>query len=303
MSSRSRSDRHVRAGGAAALLPARDDRRRAGRGEEPPLRRALRLRRGPTRAHPLAPGALPSLRGRDRVLGARRDRQGGVRDPRVRLAGGGGGEARAGVARRDDPDFAWLKAASRSARRRGAASRPRRRSRSRPGGVCSSRGRSGGRRCSSSRTCTGRTRRSSPSSSTSPTGRQACRCFSSARPARSCTSGIRASARTRETRRAINLAPLSDDETATPHRRAARAGGAAGRDAAGAARARGRKPPVRGGVRAPAHGPRRAGAVEEVPDSVQALIAARLDTLSPDAQEPAPGRGRAGQGVLGRRAR
>ena len=35
-------DRDVRAGRAAALVPARDDRRRAGRGQEPPLRRAAR---------------------------------------------------------------------------------------------------------------------------------------------------------------------------------------------------------------------------------------------------------------------
>ncbi len=40
----------------------------------------------------------------------------------------------------------------------------------------------------------------------------------------------------------------------------------------------------------------------EVPDSVQALIAARLDTLPPGAQEPAPGRLRAGEGLLGGRA-
>ena len=42
--------------------------------------------------------------------------------------------------------------------------------------------------CSSSRTCTGRTRRCSPSSSTLPTGRRGCRCWSSARPGRNCTS-------------------------------------------------------------------------------------------------------------------
>ena len=80
------------------------------------------------------------------------------------------------------------------------------------------------------------------------------------------------------------------DQPRSPERRgdrparlgAARAGGAAGGDAAGAARAGGRQPVVRGGVRAPARRPRRARWQVEVPESVQALIAARLDTLSPE---------------------
>ena len=42
--------RDVRALGAAALLPAGDDRGRAGGGQEPPLRRALRLHRGAPRS-------------------------------------------------------------------------------------------------------------------------------------------------------------------------------------------------------------------------------------------------------------
>ena len=82
-------DRHLRALGAAALLPAGDDRGRAGGGEEPPLRGALRLPRGPTRSRSLAAGPLPSLRGGDRLLGARGDRQGRVRHPRLRLTRGG----------------------------------------------------------------------------------------------------------------------------------------------------------------------------------------------------------------------
>ena len=149
-------DRHLRALGAAALLPAGDDRGRAGGGEEPPLRGALRLHRGAPRARPLAAGPLPPLRGGDRLLGARGDRQGRVRHPRVRLARGGGGEARAALARgRPRPAPGSRPASPRSSAR--AASPPPRRSRSPPGAASSSRGRRRGRRCSSSRTCTGRT--------------------------------------------------------------------------------------------------------------------------------------------------
>ena len=80
------ADRDLRALGAAALLPAGHGRRRAGRGQEPPLRGALRLHRGAARPRPLAAGPLPALRGGHRLLGAGRDRQGRVRHPRVRLA-------------------------------------------------------------------------------------------------------------------------------------------------------------------------------------------------------------------------
>ena len=51
----------------------------------------------------LAAGPLPALRGGDRLLGAGGDRQGGVRHPRVRLARGGRGQARACAARRTIP--------------------------------------------------------------------------------------------------------------------------------------------------------------------------------------------------------
>ena len=44
------------------------------------------LHRRAARPRPLAPGPLPALRGGDRLLGARGDRQGRVRHPRVRLA-------------------------------------------------------------------------------------------------------------------------------------------------------------------------------------------------------------------------
>ena len=53
---------------------------------------------------------------------------------------------------------------------------------------------------------------------------------------------------------------------------------------------------------APAHRPRRPGREVEVPVSVQALIAARLDTLTAGAEDAASGRRRDRQGVLGRSA-
>ena len=91
------ADRHVRAFLPAALLPARNAGGRAGGGKEPAVRGALRVRRGSPRARPLAPGSLPSLRRRDRLLGARGDRQGRVRHPRVGLARRGGHQASAGA--------------------------------------------------------------------------------------------------------------------------------------------------------------------------------------------------------------
>ena len=233
-------------------------------------------------SHPLAPGPLPSLRGGDRLLGARGDRQGGVRDPGVRLAGGGGGEARAGASRERIPTCAWLKArlaplvgaggepasqeesftawrrvleAWAEARetilvfedlhwaRRGAALLPRAPGRLGGGGAA-------------------------------------------ARPLHRPPGAVRAAPQLRRERSQLAAdqpRPTHGRGDGPPHRLAARAGGAAGGDAAGAARARGRQPALRGGVRAPARRPRRARReVEEVPDSVQALIAARLDTLSPD---------------------
>src|SRR5439155_19036196 len=93
------ADRDARALGAAALLPAGDDRRGAGRGQEPALRGTLPVPRGSPRPRPLAARALPALRGGNRLLGAWGDRQGRVRHPRVRLAGAGGVEAGAGLAR------------------------------------------------------------------------------------------------------------------------------------------------------------------------------------------------------------
>ena len=91
----------------------------------------------------LAAGALPPLRGGHRLLGAGGDREGRVRHPRVRLARGGGGQARARPARRTIPTAPGSRPASpRSSAR--AASPPPRRSPSPPGGASWSRWRSGG---------------------------------------------------------------------------------------------------------------------------------------------------------------
>ena len=55
-----------------------------GLGKSPDRRRARRLRRHQARPHHLAPGAMPALRGRHHLLGARRDPQGPRRHPGVR---------------------------------------------------------------------------------------------------------------------------------------------------------------------------------------------------------------------------
>ena len=278
---RSRCGRRLRARGAAAFVPARDGRGRARSREEPPLRRAVRLRRGPLRARSLAAGPVPSLRGGDRVLGAGRDRQGGMRRssnrtrPRRRRR-----SSSAALPRRTRPR--WLR--SRLQPLVGAAGEPA----SQEESFTAWRRfletwRRSGRRCSSSRTCTGRIRPCSRSSSTWPTGREGVPLLllCTARPElyeRHPTFGANA----RNAQR-INLAPLSEEETArlvaallertvlpaeTQQALLERAGGnplyaeefvrlLADR---GATRASGR----------------------EVPESVQALIAARLDTLPPE---------------------
>ena len=135
-------------------------------------------------------------------------------------------------------------------------------------------------------------------------GRRACRSFSSAPHGRSCTSGSPTFGAQARNAQRINLVAAHRRGDGPPRRRPARAGGAAGGDAADAARASRREPAVRGGVRASARGPEVSWHEDvDVPDSVQALIAARLDTLLGRAEEPAPGRRGHGQGVLGGRAR
>ena len=74
--------------------PARHARRRPGDRQEPARRGALPDHRGRPRPHQLAAGPLSPLRRARQLLGARRDRQGARRDPRIRRHRGRGGEAR-----------------------------------------------------------------------------------------------------------------------------------------------------------------------------------------------------------------
>ena len=141
------------------------------------------------------------------------------------------------------------------------------------------------RRSSSSRTCTGRTRRCSPSSSTWPTGRRACRCSSSARPGPSCTSSTRPGQPALRNATTINLAPLTDEETARLiGSLLERAVLPAETQRALLERAGGNPLYAEEFVRLLADRDLLSGTLDEVqlPDSVQALIAARLDTLSPE---------------------
>ena len=169
-----------------STVRARDARGRARGRQEPAVRGAVPLHRRAARADPLAAGSLPAVRRGDHVLGARRARQVACRDVRVGLAGGGGREAGAGAAGGRGARLAQGEAAARCSGST-PASPHRARSRSRPGGASSSRSPRTGPRSSSSRTCTGPTRRCSTSCRTSRSGRRACRCCSSAPPARSCS--------------------------------------------------------------------------------------------------------------------
>ncbi len=92
----------------------------------------------------MAPGPLPSLWRRHRLLGARGDRQGRVRHPRVGHACGGGAKLERALPRTRAP-LAWLRRAWRRSSAR-VASRRRRTSRSTRGAVCSSVGRRAGDR-------------------------------------------------------------------------------------------------------------------------------------------------------------
>ena len=156
------------------------------------------------------------------------------------------------------------------------------RSCSRPGGGISKGWQPRARPCSCSRICTGRTRRCSRFSSIWPSGRRGCRCSSCARRDRSCTSAIRVGRVGIRNATTINLPPLSDRETAElvshlittsvlsaelEQRVLERAGGN----------------PLYAEEFVRLLADRDLGAGEmELPESLQALIAARLDTLSPE---------------------
>ena len=105
----------------------------------------------------LAAGPLPALRGGDRLLGARGDRQGRVRHPRVGLARGGRGQARARRCPRTTPTAPG--SGPGSPRSSGAGGEPASQEESFTAWrrFLRGAGREGARRCSSSRTCTGPT--------------------------------------------------------------------------------------------------------------------------------------------------
>ena len=92
--------RRVRARAKRALRPARDARRRAGHRQEPARLRALPGGRAGPRARLLAAGPLTPLRRGHQLLGARRDGEGARRHPRDGHGGRGRAEAPATSSRR-----------------------------------------------------------------------------------------------------------------------------------------------------------------------------------------------------------
>ena len=157
------------------------------------------------RADQLASGPITPLRRRRLLLGAIRDGQGASRDPRDRLVGGDGEQARSQRPGARRPVGGGMgRAAPRHADRASRANRtceaiiaPRPLP---PGGGSSRGSQTNGRSSWCSRTCTGPTTDSSTSSTTSSTGLAACRSSSSARRARSCCPGGRAGAEESRTR-------------------------------------------------------------------------------------------------------
>ena len=116
-------------------------------------------------------------------------------------------------------------------------------------------------------------------STRSPTGSPACHCSSCARRDPSCSSADRGGRR--EAQRAQRVAPSPHrDGHCPPARDPARTQRAPGRRTGGPAPAGGRQPSVRRGIRAHAGGrrPRR----PEVPETLQGVVAARIDALSED---------------------
>ena len=286
-------------------LPAGHDRRRAGRrARAASVAELFAYLDDRTGSHPLAPGALPSVRRRDHVLGARRDRQGGVRDPRVRLGGGRGGEARAGASPETTRTRLAASAAGAAGRASGGEPADRSRRRSPPGGASS-------RRCAERRADRARVRgpalggRGAARVPRAPRrvvgGRAAARCC--APRGRSCTSTAPAAARARETptrstsplcRSGDGRARLGLLERAVLRARRSRRSSSA--QAATRSTPRSSCACSRTAACTPAAAEEcageRAGADRRPPRHAR-----------PRAQEPASGRGRAREGVLGRRAR
>ena len=283
------------------------------------VRELARLRRRPARAGRLARGPLPALRRGHHLLGAGGGRQGPGRHPGVRRPGDGRGQAgRRGRGRwSSDPlEREWLRGpagpAARPGRRPGRGRTPEqaetvRRLAPVPRG---GRGRRpagpGGRGPALGRPGPARVPRSTWSSS--PAGVPLL-VVATARPElfdRAPGLGRRHARQCDH----VPLAPLSDARDRPADRRPARP--------VGAARARPRpllleraggnplyaeefvphaRRPGPAGARRPARcGSRPPDTV--LPDTIQALIAARLDTLTPERQGPAPGRRRGRAGVL-----
>ena len=98
----------------------------------------------------------------------------------------------------------------------------------------------------------------------------------------------------------LALAPLSDEQTARADRSPARSDArSCGRVAAGAARASRRQPALRRAVRRALRRARLDGRAHRCPETLQGIIAARLDGLPDTEKRPPPGRGGRRQGVLG----
>ena len=189
-----------------------------------------------------------------------------------------------------------------------APARPRRadraataRTSSPPGGSSSSGSPTSTRRCSSSRTCSGRTRRCSTSSSTCSSGRGATRSSCSRSRGRSCSSERPTWGAGQRNFTSLYLEPLSQPamEELLDGLVPGPAGGAARRRSSPAPRASRCTRSRRCGCcstaacsrrRAPSTG--RPGTIEalEVPETLHALIAARLDGLAAEERRAAPGR-------------
>ena len=127
-------------------------------------------------------------------------------------------------------------------------------------------------------------------------------CHRAARAARAPAGLGRREARTRST---VSLAPLvGRRDGAAPRRRCCEQAVAAGRTAAGAARARRRQPALRGAVSRRMLVERGVGRDElPLPETVQGIIAARLDALSAEDKRLLQDAAVARQGVLARRRR
>ena len=224
-------------------------------------------------AHHLAPGTVPALRRGHHVLGARRDRQGARRDPGVRSTR----RSRSPSSRPCSPK-ATSGPGSASASCRCSGSRPppppSARSCSPRGGGSSSTSPSSIPPCSCSRTCTGPTTRCSRSWNTSPTERKAVPLLvvGTARPELferhpDYANGLRNAT-------PINLAPLTEEETARLVSALLETDRDPRRAPAADPGSRRRQPPLRRGVRAPPEGQgparsrrARAGSCEKVPRS------------------------------------